>query len=186
MDKNSKLILALKLHIYTARCLQQLSIYNINFEVWQQKTYDTLQRLFGYEAKKAKEYLNIPYSSRIKQETQMSRNEGNIYQSGLVIAIDLLEDSICVLTGEARENINLNIFSSIEDTIRNASIRTDEKKILLEKLQKIGNYNTERKDDKLTKEIQYNRLAAFLNKITLENKEEGFYGTDLYSASGAN
>lgn len=186
MDKNSKLILALKLNIFTAQCLQQLSIYNINFEVWQQKTYDTLQRLFGYESKKAKEYMNIEYSSKKMQEIQISRNAGNIYLSGLIKAVDLLEDCISVLTGEKRENYNSNMFSCIEDTIKNAAIQPDDKKILIEKLQNIRKINTEGKDNSITKETQYNKLASFLNKITLDNKEEGFYGADLYNASGSN
>lgn len=182
MDKKLTLIYALKLHLYTARCLQNLSVYNINFEVWQHKTYNTLQSLFGYNSSRAKEYMNILYSPRKMQENHIHTDEQSMYQTGLKKAIDLLEESICIITGEKRDNYNSNMFCYIEDIIKDTATPESEKEALLEKLNKIKTSWIEGKDNKNSIEVQNNRLATFLNKIVLENEEEVCYGADIYKA----
>lgn len=182
MDGKLLLIYALKLHLYTARCLQNLSIYNINFEIWQQKTFSTLQSLFGYNSSRAKEYMDIIYSPRKMQEKHIHTDEQSMYQTGLKKAIDLLEESICIITGEERDNYNSNMFCFIEDMIKETAASESGKEALLVKLNKIKTSWIKEKDNKNSIEVQNNRLATFLNKIIMENEEEVCYGADIFKA----
>jgi len=174
-DKNL-MIDELKIHLYTAKHLKKLSIYNINFEIWQQKTYNTLQMLFGYKSDRGKQFINISFSPSIVRKGISPPDVIQAYQSGLNEAIALLGESINILTDE-QFDIGIDssrIISNVECYIRKAFMHEFKKEEILDRLEKIKATWNEEDSNKFFIDKQNNMLVTLLNRIVSDNEDDRF------------
>jgi hypothetical protein len=95
----------IKLHIYTANSLKDLSRHNINFQIWRDRTIETLQKAFGVNSDMVERFRKIKFNIPQKLHPDDNNNSDyakKAYITGIEEAIRLLEECLEQLDGSKK------------------------------------------------------------------------------------
>ncbi len=179
------LVKTLKLHVETAQSLKELSRHNINFQIWRDKTRETLERAFGPQGEMVKKFNAIKYHLPPKLHDDESHDLTEIrqaYLSGLDKAIAILRESInilsdggdvslnpnCSLHCDSKGELDLNIHLSFQDIVNyveQTSFSQTEQKEIKEELQQIYEFLSKKKLDQEKLKLHKSKLVSILNSM---------------------
>lgn len=179
------LVKTLKLHVETAHSLKELSRHNINFQIWQEKTRETLERAFGPQGEMVKRFNSIKYHLPPKLHDDESHDLAEIrqaYLSGLDKAITILMDSIkvlsdgvdvqlhpnCFLHCDTNGELDLKLHLSFQDIVNyvdQTNLPKIEQKEIKEELQQIYDLLSKKKLDQDKVKLHKSKLVGILNSM---------------------
>ena len=156
----------LKCILHTANHLKSLSLYNINFEVWQNNTMQTLKWMLGADSKEFLKYRSIKYSAlRNYQYETLVYHEA--YLEGLNKAIEFLEGLM------KRLNIDSGLETSadVKSLLECLRLDPDQKEKIMQELMKAMRLldNTDKSRSPWEWQLQQNKIVKILNSINSIN-----------------
>ena len=173
------LVKTLKLHVETAQSLRELSRHNINFQIWREKTRETLERAFGPQGEMVKRFSSIKYHLPPTVLEEKSHDLAEIrqaYLTGLDKAVAVLKESInalsegadlqekagCLLNCESGNHLS---FQDIVSYIDQTSLSQAEQKEIKEELREIFDSLNKKKLDKEKVKLHKSRLVSIFNSM---------------------
>lgn len=173
------LVKTLKLHVETAQSLRELSRHNINFQIWRDKTRETLERAFGPQSELVRKFCSIKYHlppTVLEEESHDLAEIRQAYLTGLDKAVAVLKESInalsesadaqekagCLLDCDSENHLSFQeIVSYIDQTI----FSQDEQKGIKAELQEIYDSLNKKKLDKEKVRLHKSRLVSIFNSM---------------------
>jgi|GEM_PF-4610810 len=161
----------IKLQIHAARHLQNLSRYNINFELWHQNTREIMKSIGG----PGRQYLNRFDSIRFavkKTDYEDLAQKRERYVNGLVEANKFLSGCVADLGGAASTT---EITGDVEDFLLNVSLRSaaEKKQIISQLKERVEELSRKQKHDKAWEwVVLQNRIVQMINRLVYEDSNQ--------------
>ncbi|KJS83651.1 MAG: hypothetical protein JM58_12300 [Peptococcaceae bacterium BICA1-8] len=188
---NSEIIIkTLKIHAETAKSLKSLSRHNINFQLWLDRTTDTIENAFGLDSEFTKKFKGVQFHVPNKSYTGKAPFDydeaRDAYLKGLNKAINIILECINYLDDNleikvannshirceaGKEHIDFNIhlsLSDIDEYLDKSKINECEKGLVKKELQEIYAFLGSGEVDKNKVELYKNKLANILNQLTIQ------------------
>ncbi|MFZ7101993.1 MAG: hypothetical protein ACOWWO_04935 [Peptococcaceae bacterium] len=191
MNHEHELVInTLKIHAETAESLKDLSRHNINFQLWLDRTTETIAEACGADSELLGKFTAVRFHLQSKGYTGESSFDYDAaraaYVNGLNKAIDVigrcinfLEENLAIKIAEnshirrgaGKEHLGPNIqlsLKDIDDYLEKSQMAESEKGLVKEELQDIYVLLDSGRADKEKIKLYKNKLAGILNRLTIK------------------